>query len=42
MDVVLVPTTQLPTGTVAVQIAPEAAGQMTLAAPPPRRGPTIR
>jgi hypothetical protein len=34
---VLVPTTQLPTGTVAIEIAPEAGGQMTLAAPPPRR-----
>ena len=34
---ITVPATQLPTGTVAVQIAPEVEGQMTLAAPPPRR-----
>lgn len=34
---VRVPTTQLPTGTVAVEVSPEAAGQMTLATPPPRR-----
>jgi hypothetical protein len=32
-----VPTTQLPTGTVAVQIVPEAGEQMTLRPPPPRR-----